>query len=116
MRISDADFKRKVLESDTPVLVDFWASWCPPCKQTEPLIDRLAEEYKDKAVIAKLNVDQSPGTAASYDIKGVPTFILFRSGEVVDRKVAAQPESQLRKMLESALLSSEGNTTQINAD
>ena len=105
MRISDADFTQNVLQSDIPVLVDFWASWCPPCKMTEPMIDKLAKEYEGKVKIAKLNVDQNPNIAARYGIKGVPTFILFRANEIVDRKVAAQSERQMRRMLDLAFLS-----------
>lgn len=105
MRISDADFTQNVLQSDIPVLVDFWASWCPPCKVTEPMIDKLAKEYEGKVKIAKLNVDQNPNMAARYGIKGVPTFILFRANEIVDRKVAAQSERQMRRMLDLAFLS-----------
>lgn len=118
MRTSDADFTQHVLESDMPVLVDFWASWCPPCKMAEPMLDKLAREYEGKVKIIKLNVDQNPNVAARYEVKGVPTFILFKASEIVDRKVAAQTENQIRKMLESALLSSplEVNTTQMNAD
>ena len=103
MRLTDTNFKQEVLESDVGVFVDFWASWCPPCKQTEPLVDRLAEKYDGKVKFGKLNVDQNPKFAAKYGIKGVPTFITFKSGKIVDRKVAAQPESQLRKMLDSVL-------------
>jgi len=99
MNLNDSNFKQQVLESDSPVLVDFWASWCPPCKMTEPLIDKLAQEYDGKVKIRKINVDQNPGTAAKYGIKGVPTFIAFESGKIVERRVAAQTEGQLRKML-----------------
>lgn len=103
MRISGAEFGQHVLESGMPVLVDFWASWCPPCKMSEPMIDKLAREYEGKVRIVKLNVDQNPDMAAKYEIKGVPTFILFKANEIVDRKVAAQTENQMRKMLELAL-------------
>ena len=100
MRFTDANFEKEVLNSDIPVLVDFWASWCPPCKMTEPLIDKLAQEYDGKVKIGKINVDQNPKTASKYEIKGVPTFILFKSGEEINRRVAAQSEGQLRKMLD----------------
>ena len=103
MRLTDANFEQEVLESDVPVFVDFWASWCPPCKQTEPIVDRLADAYSGKVKTGKLNVDQNPNTAAKYNIKGVPTFITFKEGKEVSRKVAAQPERQLRKMLDSLL-------------
>ena len=105
MRINDAEFRQNVLESEIPVLVDFWASWCPPCKMAEPMLDRLAREYEGKVRILKLNVDQNPNTAARYEIKGVPTFILFKEDEIVDRKVASQTENQMRRMLESAITS-----------
>lgn len=104
MRISSVDFRQHVLESDVPVLVDFWASWCPPCKMAEPMIDKLAEEYDGKVKVLKLNVDQNPGVAAEYEIKGVPTFILFKKNEILDRKVASQTENQIREMLESVLV------------
>ena len=99
MNFTDANFEEEVLNSDIPVLVDFWASWCPPCKMTEPLIDKLAQEYDGKVKIGKINVDQNPRTSAEYRIKGVPTFITFQSGKIVERRVAAQTEGQLRKML-----------------
>ena len=99
MNFTDANFEEEVLNSDIPILVDFWASWCPPCKMTEPLIDKLAQEYDGNVKIGKINVDQNPRTAAKYGIKGVPTFITFKSGIIVERRVAAQTEGQLRKML-----------------
>lgn len=103
MRFTDANFEVEVLNSDTPVLVDFWASWCPPCKMTEPLIDKLTQEYNGKVKIGKINVDQNPRTAAKYGIKGVPTFITFRYGEIFEKRIAAQTEGQLREMLNAVL-------------
>jgi len=99
MNFNDSNFKQQVLECDIPVLVDFWASWCPPCKMTEPLIDKLAQEYDGKVKIGKINVDQNPNTTAKYGIKGVPTFITFKYSKTIERRVAAQTERQLRKML-----------------
>ena len=99
MNFTDTNFEEEVLNSDIPALVDFWASWCPPCKMTEPLIDKLAQEYHGKVKIGKINVDQNPRTAAKYGIKGIPTFITFNSCKIVERRVAAQTEGQLRKML-----------------
>ena len=84
-------------------MVDLLGSWCPPCKMTEPLIDKLAQEYDGKVKIGKINVDQNPRTAAIYGIKGVPTFITFKSGEIVEKRVAAQTEGQLRGMLNAVL-------------
>lgn len=95
--------EEEVLNSAIPVLVDFWASWCPPCKMTEPLIDKLAQKYDGKVKIGKINVDQNPRTAAKYGIKGIPTFITFKSGEIVEKRVGAQTEEQLRKMLNTVL-------------
>ena len=103
MNFNDSNFKQQVLESDIPVLVDFWASWCPPCKMTEPLIDKLAQEYDGKVKIGKINVDQNPRTAAIYGIKGVPTFITFKSKEIVEKRVGAQTEGQLCEMLDAVL-------------
>lgn len=99
LRFTDANFEEEVLKSDIPVLVDFWASWCPPCKMVEPIIDELAEEYDGRIKIGKLHVDRNPKTGARYQITGVPTFILFVSGSEVLRKVGAQSKEQLRRML-----------------
>ena len=103
MNFTDTNFEEEVLHSDIPVLVDFWASWCPPCKMTEPLIDKLAKEYEGKVKIGKINVDQNAKTAAIYGIKGVPTFITFRFGKIVEKRIAAQTERQLREILNAVL-------------
>jgi thioredoxin 1 len=99
LRITDLNFEIEVLKSDVPVLIDFWASWCPPCKMTEPIIDRLAQQYNGKIKIGALNVDQNPLTASKYKIKGVPTFILFQSGDIIEKRVGAHSEEQLNKIL-----------------
>ena len=99
MNFTDANFEDEVLNSGIPVLVDFWASWCPPCKMTEQLIDKLTEEYNAKVKIGKINVNQNPRTATIYGIKGLPAFITFRFGEMVEKRIAAQTEGQLREML-----------------
>lgn len=99
MIITDNNFKKEVLESDIPVLVDFWASWCPPCKMIEPLVDKLEKEYEGKVRICKLNVDQNKETAAEFNINNVPTFILFKNGKSEHRTFGSQTENQLRNII-----------------
>jgi thioredoxin 1 len=99
LTFTDDNFKEEVLDSDIPVLVDFWASWCPPCKMMEPVIKKLAEEYAGKIKIGKLNVDQNPKIASKYKIRGVPTFLIFNSGKIVGRRTGAQSKEQLEQML-----------------
>ncbi len=103
IRFTDANFEKEVLKSDLPVLVDFWASWCPPCKMVEPIIESLAEEYNGKLKVGKLNVDQNPRIASKYSIRGVPTFIILNSGKEIKRKIGAQSAAQLKDMLKEAL-------------
>ncbi len=88
MQVSDSDFAESVLNAQQPVLVDFWASWCPPCKMMEPMVDRLQAELAPQTLVAKLNVDRNAATAATYNIQSLPTFILFHRG----REVASAPE------------------------
>jgi len=103
LRLTDATFEEEVLESKIPVLVDFWASWCPPCKMVEPVIANLAQEYDGKIKVAKLHVDQNLKMASKYQIVGVPTFILFDSGKEVQRRIGAQSKEQLNQMVIQAL-------------
>jgi thioredoxin 1 len=103
MIFTDRNFEDEVLKSKIPVLVDFWASWCPPCKMVEPIIDKLERVYKGRMKIGRLNVDMNPKTAAKYGIKGVPTFIIFKDGKVVYRDMAAKSEAQLRSIIEKVL-------------
>ncbi len=101
--ISDADFQSEVLESDIPTAVDFWAEWCGPCKMLAPLFEKLATEYKGRLKFAKLNVDENPAAPMTYGVRGIPTLIVFRGGEEIDRIVGFLPEEQLRRSLEHQL-------------
>ena len=99
--VTDANFDEEVLKASGPVLVDFWAQWCGPCKMIAPVLDELAEEYAGKLQICKLDVDANPNTAPKYNVKGIPTLIIFKNGQPVDMKVGAgQSRVQLIKWLE----------------
>ena len=100
---TDANFDREVLQSDVPVLVDFWATWCAPCKAIAPLIDAAADEYAGKIKVGKVNVDESQATPGKYGVRGIPTLILFKGGAIVDQIVGAVPKSQLDALLAKAL-------------
>ena len=99
LRLNDRNFEQEVCHAETPVLVEFWASWCPPCKMAEPVLDELSRECDGNIKIGKLNVDQNPRTGSRYQIKGVPTFILFNSGKPVRQKVGAQSKDQLKRLV-----------------
>ncbi|MDX1637919.1 MAG: thioredoxin TrxA [Balneolaceae bacterium] len=100
---TDDSFQEDVLESDKPVLVDFWAEWCGPCKMVGPVVDEMAGEYEGKAKIGKVNVDENPEISAKYGIRSIPSLLIFKDGEVVDQIVGAVPKSQLKKQLEAQL-------------
>lgn len=97
----DDSFEAEVLLSPQPVLVDFWASWCPPCRIIAPHVEALAEQFQGRAVVGKLDVDQNPATAERYGITGIPTLLVFKNGQVVDQRVGAVPKSELVRMLEA---------------
>jgi thioredoxin 1 len=99
--VSDAEFENKVLQSEVPVLVDFWAEWCGPCKMIAPILDEIAGEYSGKIKIAKLNIDDNPATPPRYGIRGIPTLMLFKNGNVEATKVGAVSKSQLSAFIDS---------------
>lgn len=103
--ITDAEFDEKVLKADKPVLVDFWAPWCGPCKMVAPVLEEIAAERGDDLVVAKVNVDENNQNAAQYGVQGIPTMILFQDGEVKDRIVGAAPKAALEQRLGSVLAS-----------
>ena len=102
--VNDANFEAKVLQSDTPVLVDFWAEWCGPCKAVGPTIEALADDYQGRLKVAKLNVDDSPDSAGRYGVRSIPTMILFKDGEAKQATVGVQAKAQLTQFVEQHLV------------
>jgi thioredoxin 1 len=98
--VSDSSFEEEVLQSEKPVLVDFWAEWCGPCRMLAPTVEAVAEQYRESACVVKLNVDENPSTAGAYGIKGIPTLILFREGKEVERVVGAISKESISRMIE----------------
>ena len=101
--VSDASFEQDVLKADKPVLLDFWAEWCGPCKMIGPILEELSVEYGDRIQIAKMNVDENQGIPAQFNIRGIPTLILFKNGTVAAQKVGALAKSQLTAFIDSHL-------------
>lgn len=103
IHVTDDSFETEVLGSDTPVLVDFWADWCGPCKMIAPILDEISEEYDGRIKVAKLNIDENPNTPPKYGIRGIPTLMLFKGGNVEATKVGAVSKSQLTAFIDSNL-------------
>ena len=101
LTFTDSTFDQDVLRSDVPVLVDFWAEWCGPCRMMAPTIDVVASEYAGRVKVGKLDVDSNGGTAMRYNIRGIPTLLLFKDGQVVEQRVGAVGKSEVQKMIES---------------
>jgi len=103
VEITDATFKDEVLESAVPVVVDFWAPWCGPCRMLGPMIEELAEEFKGKVKVAKVNTDENPEAAAALNIAAIPTVLFFKDGKLVDRSVGVNPKDELRRKIDRLL-------------
>jgi thioredoxin 1 len=102
-QVTDSSFNDDVLGASGPVVVDFWAEWCGPCKQIAPALEEISAEMGDKVTIAKINIDENPDTPSTYGVRGIPTLMLFKNGEVADTKVGALPKSQLVQWIEQNL-------------
>lgn len=103
LEITDANFEELVLKSDKPVLVDFWAAWCGPCRMLAPIVKDLAEEFKDKAVVGKLDIDKHQEFASKYGVRNIPTVLIFKNGEVVEKQVGVAPKQAYLTKLEVLL-------------
>jgi thioredoxin len=103
VHLDDNDFEASVIQSDKPVLVDFWADWCQPCHVVAPTVDALAEKYGDRIQVAKLDVDANPMTTAQYNIRGIPALLLFKDGQVVQQIVGVKPKEEIARIIENHL-------------
>jgi len=103
LAFGDGNFETEVLQSPIPVLVDFWASWCAPCKAIAPIIDTIAQDFDGKIKVGKVNVDDNPATPSKYGIRGIPTIMLFKDGKLLDQVVGAVPKAQLEALINKAL-------------
>jgi len=103
LKVSDDSFDNDVLGSEKPVLVDYWAEWCGPCKMIAPVLEEVAEDYSDRLAVAKLNIDDNPNTPPKYGIRGIPTLMIFKGGNVIATKVGALSKSQLQEFIDSSI-------------
>ena len=103
VEITDATFQEEVVNSDVPVVVDFWAEWCGPCKQIAPIVEELAGEYEGKVKFGKIDVDYNPQVAMNFGIRGIPTLLIFNGGEAVDQIVGALPKARIKEKVDAAL-------------
>lgn len=103
INVTDSNFETMILKSETPALVDFWASWCAPCRAIAPIVEEMANEYGGKVRVAKMNVDENPATPGKYGVRGIPTLILFKGGKIVDQLVGAVPKNQIKDLINKGL-------------
>jgi thioredoxin 1 len=103
VHVNDKNFSSEVINSDLPVLVEFWATWCGPCRSISPIVEALAKEFSGRVKVTKLNVDESPATPSQYGVRGIPTLILFKSGKILDQIIGSVPKARLKALIEKAL-------------
>ncbi|MEI2758923.1 MAG: thioredoxin [Bacteroidia bacterium] len=104
IEITDSNFEEVVMKSSKPVLVDFWAEWCGPCRMVGPIVEELAKEYEGKAVIGKIDVDSNPNVSMQFGVRNIPTLLIFKNGQIVDKQVGAAPKNILAKKLDAQLV------------
>jgi thioredoxin 1 len=103
IEITDSNFEEQVVNTDKPVIIDFWAEWCGPCRMVGPIVDELAEDYKDQIIVGKLDVDSNPDVTSRFGIRNIPTVLFLKNGEVVDKQIGAVPKSSLEEKLKNIL-------------